>query len=429
MSNPQYGGRVDVQDRVAGILRRRHGSEPISAPERHPGPALDVLVPGYWLYSGDERLFVGERCFPLEHRHGHWDLVDGCRAAEASWPRVLFTGHRPFDLGKALFLDTETTGLGRGPGTFCFMVGTARVEQDHLVVRQYMAPDYGDEPLLLRVIADVAAEASGLATFNGRTFDLPVLETRYVLNGYVRSPLHGLGHLDLLFVARRLWGRSLPSCALGSLERSLLGVERGEADIPGYEIPGIYANYLATGATEDVARVFHHNLYDVLSMVSLTAQAAMALAGVDGLEPCVACDPVAVGRLREADDAPELAAAAYRAGMAAVQGHTRSEARRRLALMHKRAGRLGEATGLWLDALDEGALYPYTELAKYYEHTLRDYAQAELLVRRAMQGLAVGTIAHPSPAGELDQLARRLERLRRHQHRAVVSMGFGATAE
>jgi uncharacterized protein YprB with RNaseH-like and TPR domain len=420
---------LDVQDRVAQILRQRRGSEPIPASARRRGPALDELVPGYWLNSGDERLYVGETRLPLRHRHGQWGLDALCGTAEASWPRVLFTGHRPFDLAKALFLDTETTGLGRGPGTFCFMVGVARVEQDHLVVRQYMAPDYGDEPLLLRVIADVATEASGLATFNGRTFDLPVLETRYVLNGYARSPLYGLGHLDLLLVARRLWRRSLPSCALGALERSLLGVERGEADIPGCEIPRIYAEYLSTGGTEDIARVFYHNRYDILSMVTLAAQAEKALSSVEGLEPCLACDPVALGRIREADDAPELAAAAYRSGLTAGERDTRSEARRRLALMHKRAGRLGEATGLWLDALDEGALYPYTELAKYYEHTLRDYAQAELLVRRAMQGLAVGTIAHPSPAGELEQLARRLERLLRHQQRPHASVSSGATVE
>ncbi|MHB1317957.1 MAG: ribonuclease H-like domain-containing protein [Anaerolineae bacterium] len=415
---------MDAQDRIARLLQRGRGPEAAPITERHAGPPLESLVPGYWLHKGRERLYVGEMHFALSHRHGTRAL--GELTAAGFLPGLFFSGRRPFDLSEALFLDTETTGLGRGPGTFCFMVGTGRLEQGHLVVRQYMAPDYGHEALLLRLIDEQASLASGLVSFNGRTFDLPVLETRYILNGYDRSPLHGLPHLDLLPAARRLWKRVLPSCALGALESHLLGVERGDEDIPGYLIPGIYSDYLTTGNTEEIARVFYHNCFDVLSMVTLAAEAADALAPRQGEEVTPSHDPVALGRIREADDARELAAHAYRAGLLAPDDRTRGEARQRLASLLKRTGQVHQAATLWLEALDEGTLHPYVELAKYYEHTLRDYPQAELLVRRATQGIAAGDIVVSRPADTLEQLARRLARLQRRQQATRRRARIGA---
>jgi hypothetical protein len=376
-------------------------------------PPLESLVPGHWLQEDGERLYVGETYFALSHNHGARTLGELRTASTAPWPGAFFAGRRPFDLSRALFVDTETTGLGRGPGTFCFMVGTGRVEQDHLVVRQYMAPDYGHEPLLLRVVEELAARSAGLVSFNGRGFDLPILETRYILNGYEQSPLGGLPHLDLLPAARRLWGRTLPSCALGALEDGLLDVARSGEDIPGYLIPAIYAEFLSTGATEEIARVFYHNCIDVLSMVTLLAEAADALAPRQGFEMTSRRDPVALGRIREADDARDLAADAYRAGLAADDDRTRGESRRRLASLLKRTGQIHQAANLWIEALEEGTLYPYNELAKYYEHTMRDYREAELLVRRAMLALASGAIVDSRPVDALEQLARRLERLQR----------------
>ena len=367
-TNVGQGGVLDPQQRVARILRRGRGPENSPAEEGQASPPLDSLVPGYWVEEGTERVYVGEARFPLGHTHGVRALDELRAAAGAPWPGVLFADRRPFDLSRALFLDTETTGLGRGPSTLCFMVGTGVVENGYLVVRQYMVPDYGHEPLMLRLIEQQAAQASGLVSFNGRTFDLPLLETRFVMNGYAHSPLKGLAHLDLLPTARRLWGRSQRSCALGALEENLLGILRSDQDIPGYLIPGIYAEFLSTGATEELARVFYHNRYDILSMVTLATEAGDVFANPYGASATVRRDPVALGRIREADDAPDQAQDAYRSGLSARDARTRDEARRRLAMMLKRAGDLQQAAALWLEALDDGTLSPYVELAKYYEH-------------------------------------------------------------
>jgi len=408
---------VDLQSRIERVLGGGRQDEPAVGAGDAATP-IEALVPGYWVTTRTARVFVGEARFPLHHRHGARAVGDLSQVAVTEWPAVLFASQAPFDVQDALFLDTETTGLGRGPGTFCFMVGTGRLVDDELIVRQYLAPDYGDEPLLLRMVEEQLALASGLVTFNGRTFDVPLLETRYILNGYARSPLQHLRHLDLLTAARRLWRRLLQSCALGSLETNVLGVERGEEDIPGYLIPEIYKTYLLSGATDEIARVFYHNRYDVLSMVSLVSELGDIFARAQEGNQAAHADPVAVGRLREADASVALAADAYRDGIRSGDALVRREARRRLADLLKRQRQFAQATELWLEALEDGLLYPYVELAKYYEHRLHAYGEAEQLVKRALQGVATGAIEHPYPEQALRDLAKRLARIRLREENA-----------
>lgn len=408
---------MDLQGRIERVLGGGKQDEPAVRAADAAAP-IEALVPGYWVTTRSGRVFVGEARFRLDHRHGARVVRELCQVNVAQWPSVLFLSQAMFDLANALFLDTETTGLGRGPGTFCFMVGTGRVVDDELILRQYLAPDYGDEPLLLRLVEEQAALASGLVTFNGRSFDLPLLETRYILNGYARSPLQLLGHLDLLIAARRLWRRSLPSCALGSLETNVLNVERGEDDIPGYLIPEIYKAYLLSGAADEIARVFYHNRYDVLSMVSLVSELGDIFARAQVGKQAAYADPVAVGRLREADASVALAADAYRDGIISGDALVRREARQRLADLLKRQRCFAQATALWLEALEDGLLYPYVELAKYYEHRLHAYGEAEQLVKRALQGVATGAIEHPHPQQALRDLARRLARIQLREENA-----------
>jgi hypothetical protein len=312
-----------------------------------------------------------------------------------------------------VLLDTETTGLARSAGTFCFLVGLGRIEGDEMVVRQYFAPDYGDEPCLLELVSGAVEGSSGLISFNGFTFDVPLLDARYILNGYARSPLARRPHLDLLPVARRLWRGMLASCALTALERDILHIPRSEDDVPGYLIPGIYQEYLAYGETEGIARVMSHNMMDVLSMVSLSVRAAGVLAEGSARSPSPYRDPVALGRLYEAEGQPEAALAAYRQGLDAGSAARRAEAGQRLAMLLKRLGRWKEAVALWRAALDGDALEPYVELAKYLEHQQRSWGEARALVRRAIVGVREGRLRCASRAAALSELGHRLQRLER----------------
>ncbi len=171
-------------------------------------------------------------------------------------------------LDRALFLDLETTGLG-GSGSLAFLVGLAWFDANgQLVIEQLLLRDPGDEPAMLEHLAERVTRSSLLVTYNGKTFDMPLLMTRYLMNRLPEPPRRP--HLDLLHVARRLHKQRLGQCRLISLESGVLGFERREDDIPGGEIPPLYNHYLRTGDGGVLAPVVDHNAWDVMSMAALT---------------------------------------------------------------------------------------------------------------------------------------------------------------
>jgi hypothetical protein len=165
-----------------------------------------------------------------------------------------------------VFLDTETTGLSGGAGTLPFLVGVGYLHEGAFVVEQVFLDHPRDEPAMVAHLARTLARFEQAVTYNGRAFDLPLMQNRFVLQ---RTPWPGLGEmLDLLPGTRRLHRRHLDDRSLGSVERNLLGFAR-EGDVPGSEIPGIYHRFLLTRRSDGVAEVLRHNLWDVLAMAAL----------------------------------------------------------------------------------------------------------------------------------------------------------------
>ena len=173
-------------------------------------------------------------------------------------------------LSKFAFLDTETSGLSGGTGTYAFLVGIARFVDGQLVLRQFFMRDPAEEPAMLEAVAQFLAPAQALVTFNGKAFDAPLLTTRYRLHR-IPIPYEGYAHLDLLPLARRLWRDRLESRALKYLEQHVLGMTRSSEEVPGYEIPWLYFDYLKSGDARPLAGVFYHNAMDVVAMAALLA--------------------------------------------------------------------------------------------------------------------------------------------------------------
>lgn len=188
--------------------------------------------------------------------------------------------HGPFSLAQArqrspkgLYLDTETTGLAGGAGTYAFLIGLAYFEQDELVVEQLFMRSHQEEKAMLGYLLERVEMAEQLITFNGRTFDVPLLQTRLIMNR-LRFDLEECLHVDLLPACRRLWSLALDSCRLEHLESEILGLPR-QGDIPGWMVPQIFFRFLHTGDARGLAAVAEHNRRDLLAMVGL-------MAGLDG---------------------------------------------------------------------------------------------------------------------------------------------------
>ena len=388
-------------DDLRRIIRRIETRRP---PRAAPEP-IERVVGGEVVDTGGGELVVVRREYPLEHRHGRMPL-DGVRRAPLDvLARVARMESAPPAAERLLFLDTETTGLAGGTGTYAFLVGAGWIEGDAFVVAQHFMRDLDEEPALLAALAPLLERAGGVVTFNGGGFDLPLLETRFVM-ARRRWPAM-LPHLDLLRPSRRVWTGCFDDCRLGTLERDVLGLAR-EQDVPGALIPTLYFDWLRHKRAAPLARIFAHNRDDVLSLAALVGWFGAALGDAPALR---AAEWAGLGRLWEPVDL-ERGLACYRAALqAGLVGEAAHWVRLRLAWWEKRAARWETACALW-DVACQRELFdprPWEELAKFHEHRARDFAAARTVVTGALD------LARSAGVGErvLDAFTYRLARIER----------------
>jgi tetratricopeptide (TPR) repeat protein len=312
-----------------------------------------------------------------------------------------------FDLKDAVFLDTETTGLAGGAGTAAFLIGVGYVAGSRFIVRQYFMRDYHEEASLLEALAEELKDFRYLVTFNGKMFDVPLLDARFRLNRS-RFPLTCAPHLDLLHPARRLWKLRLESCRLQSLEVALLGLRR-VGDIPGEQIPGIYFDWVRRRDARALARVFDHNRQDILSLAAL---AVLACQWVDEGRAEDPRDVFSLARVLERARLYDRCEDEYRRTLAMDASSLRGPALLRLAWRAKRAQDWPAAIAYWEQAAEAGEIEALRELAMHYEHRARDFAAAQHAVQRGLL-LLKGTAHDPRSERLIEGFRRRAQRVDR----------------
>ena len=424
-----------LRDRLRGIVRPLGSGAPMpaaspetaspdtahaatDAPASRPAPAaalrdsslLERVLGGEWRARDDARSFVVTRRFEADAPYGHGRVGDfAARLAAAQGGASLFTAGTP--QVPFIFFDLETTGLSGGAGTHAFLVGCSWFDESGaFVVEQHLMTDYASERGMLTLVAQDLAGAGALVTFNGKSFDAPVIETRYLFHR-LTSPCAGLPHVDVLHPARRFWGGDpVRGCSLVALEQQLLGVRR-VGDVPGAEIPERYFRFVRSGDAQPLADVFEHNRLDLLSLAAVTSRLLSLVAEGAGATDDER-EAFALGRVYERSDeigraeqayerAVELAEAALARGvrrggvewMWTPQG-IRAEAIRALALSARRGRRYNDAAARWRQLLElQGCPAAFrreaTEaLAIHHEHRDRDLAAARMF---ALKSLEAGT--------------------------------------
>jgi uncharacterized protein YprB with RNaseH-like and TPR domain len=402
--------------RLREQLRRlglRQGAGNARSQPRREGQAIEELVPGEIVDTDRGAFFLHRESYELGYRHGHHALTDLLtQPPEAA--AHLARDERLADVAvhRIAFVDTETTGLAGGTGTYAFLVGVGLFEAQRFTIHQFFMRDYHEEPAQIQALGELLDDMEAVVSFNGKSFDLPLLETRFIMTRHAPR-LVGAPHLDLLPAARRLWKYRLDSCALSTLEIEVLGVQRTQSDVPGWLIPSLYMEYARSGDAREMPRIFYHNAQDILSLVTLTALQSSLLTASLPLEVELPGEDVyGLGRLHQDLGQLERAELAYVEAVRTSRSvHIREMAMRDLAYLLKRQDRRQEALPWWQRLVETvGAVYACEELAKHHEWQDEDLAQAVAWTR---QGLRLTKAWSPSPKKRdtLRDLQHRLERL------------------
>ncbi|NLG96804.1 MAG: hypothetical protein GX491_05545 [Chloroflexi bacterium] len=378
---------------------------------------IESIIKGadYSTLSGNT--FICHEQYPADYLHGQLPLCCDHEmevlAACCHTPRIMQPGGR-----NVVFLDTETSGLAGGTGTFAFLIGIGYRTENGFELVQFFMRGPEQESALLEALNDWLVRFDVVVTFNGKTFDLPLLNTRYLLNG-VPAPFEGYQHLDVLHIARKIWRERLPSRALPELEREIIQIRRSEEDIPGWMIPQIYFDYLRTGDARPLAGIFYHNALDILSLATLYGYVADLLA-----EPLTSVqhgiDLAAIARMMEDMGRLEDAMFLYERSI----DHDLPEdffvrTVERYALLRRRQEEWSLAAQLWRKAAERGSVNACIELAKYYEHRERNYLEALFWAKRALDIIDGDRFYFGSGQASQQEVERRIGRLYKRVYRIM----------
>jgi uncharacterized protein YprB with RNaseH-like and TPR domain len=409
------------------------------------------VLDGQWHEAGGERFLVIDRTYAPGHRHGDVALMDAMPPSDGLWPRLSLllagTEGTAVGAGRMLFIDLETTGLTGGAGTYAFLVGcgwfqppsppasaghgppSPPASAGHVPpspptrqsgvfhIRQFFLSSFAAERALLDGLCEAAAAAGAVVTYNGKTFDLPLIDTRFMMNR-MATPFGGIAHIDMLHPARRLWRTAddarpdgeAGSCRLSVLEQTVCGHVR-DHDVPGFEIPSRYFHYVRSGDARPLGAVLEHNRLDLLSLALLTSRAAQLLDEGPAAARS-AREALGLGRLYEKGGLPDEACGCFeRAADLPGDATAKGEALRAVAVLSRRARRFQHAAAAWrrilgLPRCPAHLVREATEaLAVHHEHRLKEPAVARSLALQALQFHAT--------ASRRDALHYRLARLDR----------------
>jgi len=397
----------ELRKKIDSVMNRREHIVPKNVPvPRRSAIPLEDVVAGEEARMPYGNFFLSRGALNADDAHGHWRV---CEFAQPSMKAAAFFigNHASEDLSitGGLFLDTETTGLAGGTGTFPFLIGLGWFEASEFITCQLFARDFSEEKAMLMYLGELASTKQFLVTFNGKAYDLNLLTARFILNR-CQDTLSVMPHIDLLHPSRRIFSHRLENTRLSTIETDILGVRR-DGDVPGFEIPQRYFDWLRQRDGRLLEDVFKHNRLDIVSMAALLKYLADLLDGNEEIDGSHHGDLLKLaGFIHDRGDI-QRAKRLFEALIASHNHEVSMSARQSLSLIYKKTRCWEEAAQLWQYLLASGPhkTFASEELAKFYEHHARECGKALEIVRELLDDAA-----HLDDA-EHASLEHRLQRL------------------
>jgi uncharacterized protein len=335
-----------------------------------------------------------EKSLPLIKRESYFSFnhlqIDGFLSDMIRLPLLTkgdFTA--PINVKKLLFFDLETTGLAGGTGTYPFLIGIAFFENDRFKVVQYFLPEYDRD---IYAYLDIKKNTKGktiLASFNGKSYDYPLLKNRFILNRF-DDMFKDFRHIDLLHLSRRIWKNSLDSCSLGNIEQKIFKFSRLN-DIEGYLIPNTYFSYLQNGNINDISNIIFHNEQDLVSLARLII--FLSQLENETKQKKISNSEI-IALLDNAVKLKSLSKAKFYYDIVKMRNITKCEKSLfDYSLLLKKHSKWEEALEIWEILIDNNVfiLSALEELSKFYEHRKKDYLKAQKMTLRALKYIEIMT--------------------------------------
>jgi len=384
------------------------GKENLQLKTTHKYP-IDSVIKGDWLHDQFGDLFEVKNLFPYKYQHGK-----GVLKREVIFSKlfdVTKIEDKLLRLEEILFIDTETTGLSGGTGTMAFLVGLGYFTQTGFLTEQYFLDDPSDEMELIIKLNSTLFKYKVLVSYNGSSFDLPLLKTRFLINR-VEPPFIHFQHLDLLHLSRKLWKLRLPTLKLRDVETEILSFIREEEEVPGWMVPQIYFDFIRNRDARPLKGVFYHNCMDVLSLAVIFIYISELLSDPATKMHLNRLDLLSIARLFENNGLFDESTNLYKISLErGVQGDLPPKMLFRYGQICKRLSQPQMALEFWEQAYQNGDIASAIQISKYYEHELIKIDEAMQWAINSQKLLDNNFPANQHKAGIEKELQKRIKRL------------------
>ena len=377
--------------------------------------SADLGMLGEWQKVNQNEILTATRFLPFPIRYGEVTIEEKpdfrLLADLQNHPTISMA-----DSSQFLFLDTETSSLGLGAGVFIFLIGLCWFEDEGLRTCQVFLDDFSKEIDFLLYIDAIIRDYSVIVTYNGKSFDIPVLRSRFILN-QIPNQVHNKAHIDLLHLSRRLFQNDSGSKKLADIEKHILRFLRSDEDIPGWMVPQVYFDYLENGEIESLGHVFYHNKTDVISLAALSDYICSHSLKRNQQPATQPERLIAIAEILKRNRHFHLAKEYFEHGIHDNEwGNLDKTWPRGYGYVLKKTGDWQKAVAVWQESALQGDLHACIELAKYYEHREKDL--------RAAKNWALKSIEYASSSPIVsdrlqDELLHRLERINKKASKLV----------